>query len=36
MRLLLATALIVPLAACGSSQPTVKATNASVAEVQSK
>jgi hypothetical protein len=36
MRLLLIAAVIVPLAGCGSSQPTVKATNASVAEVQAK
>jgi hypothetical protein len=36
MRLLFAAAIVLPLAACGSSQPTVKATNASVAEVQAK
>ena len=36
MRLLFTAVVIVPLAACGSSQPTVKATNASVAEVQAK
>jgi hypothetical protein len=36
MRLLLTTALMLPLAACGSSQPNVKATNASIAEVRAK